>query len=125
MSPSCAIVRPNRSPSREGLKQDQCFVEQKNGAIVRQFVGFDRLVGEQAYWQLRELYRAVRLYVNCFQPSMKLLCKERNAEHVRRVYDPAKTPWQRLVLSGVLPKARQQSFCEVLQRLIRWKYCIN
>ena len=76
---------------REGLKQDQCYVEQKNGAIVRQFVGFDRLVGEQVYWQLRELYRAVRLYVNCFLPSMKLVSKERTAEHVRRVYDPART----------------------------------
>jgi hypothetical protein len=33
---------------RPYLKNDQCFVEQKNGAIVRQVVGYDRLVGEQA-----------------------------------------------------------------------------
>src|SRR5207237_6869755 len=37
---------------RPSLKNDQCFVEQKNGAIVRQVVGYDRLVGEQAYRQL-------------------------------------------------------------------------
>ena len=37
---------------REGLKNDQCFVEQKNGAIVRQVVGYDRLEGERAYRQL-------------------------------------------------------------------------
>jgi hypothetical protein len=29
-------------------KRDQCFVEQKNGAVVRQVVGYDRLVGEHA-----------------------------------------------------------------------------
>ena len=28
---------------------DQCFVEQKNGAIVRQVVGYNRLVGERTY----------------------------------------------------------------------------
>ena len=50
---------------RPYLKNDQCFVEQKNGAIVRQVVGYDRLVGEHTYRQLTELYRALRLYVNC------------------------------------------------------------
>ena len=41
------------------------LLHQKNGAIVRQVVGYDRLVGEHAYRQLTELYRALRLYVNC------------------------------------------------------------
>jgi len=88
---------------RPSVKNDQCFVEQKNGAIVRQVVGYDRLVGEHAYRQLTELYRALRLYINCFQPSMKLLAKQRDGKKVRCVYDPAKTPLQRLLLSGVLP----------------------
>ena len=85
---------------RPSLKNDQCFVEQKNGAIVRQVVGYDRLVGEHAYRQLTELYRALRLYVNCFQPSMKLLSKQRDGKKVRYIYNPAKTPLQRLFLSG-------------------------
>ena len=94
-------------------KRDQCFVEQKNGAIVRQVVGYDRFVGEHAYRQLTELYRALRLYVNCFQPSMKLLSKQREGKKVRYVYDPAKTPLQRLLLSGVLPAQKQQELTEV------------
>ena len=44
---------------------DQCYVEQKNGQIVRQVVGYDRFRGELAYRQLIELYRALRVYVNC------------------------------------------------------------
>jgi len=102
---------------RPYLKNDQCFVEQKNGAIVRQVVGYDRLVGEHAYRQLTELYRALRLYVNCFQPSMKLLSKERYGKKIRCVYYPAKTPLQRLLLSGILPAQKAQELTKVTQAL--------
>jgi hypothetical protein len=71
--------------------------------LCERLVGYDRLVGEHAYRQLTELYRALRLYINCFRPSMKLLAKQRDGKKVRCVYDPAKTPLQRLLLSGVLP----------------------
>jgi hypothetical protein len=80
-------------------------------------VGYDRLVGEHAYLQLTELYRALRLYVNCFQPSMKLLSKPREGKKVRCVYDAAKTPLQRLLQSGVLPAEKQQELIEVAQAL--------
>ena len=76
--------------------------EQKNGAIVRQFVGYDRFSGEHAYRQLTELYRALRLYVNFFQPSMKLAAKQRNGSQITRRFDAAQTPFQRLLASGVL-----------------------
>src|SRR6266567_4317755 len=88
---------------------------QKNGVIVRQVIGYDRFVGEHAYWQLAELYRALCLYVNCFQPSMKLQSKQRDGKKVRYIYDPAKTPLQRLLLSGVLPAQKQQELIEVAQ----------
>ena len=69
--------RPKRS-------NDQCYVEQKNGQIVRQVVGYDRFIGEFSSRQLTELYRALRVYVNCFQPSMKLQMKQRDGEKVHR-----------------------------------------
>jgi hypothetical protein len=113
----CEQAQISFTRGRPNLKNDQCFVEQKNGAIVRQVVGYDRLVGEQAYGQLTELYRALRLYVNCFQPSMKLLSKQRDGKKVRYVYDPAKTPLHRLLLSGVLPAQKQQELTEAAQAL--------
>jgi hypothetical protein len=85
-----------------GKKNDQCFVEQKNGAVVRQLVGYDRFEGMAAYRQLTEVYRAVRLYVNFFQPSMKLKEKHREGSRVTRTYAAAQTPWQRLQADGVL-----------------------
>ena len=49
-------------------------------------VGRDRFEGEHAARQLSELYRALRLYVNCFQPSLKLQAKAYEGRKVRRVY---------------------------------------
>jgi hypothetical protein len=102
---------------REGLKNDQGFVEQKNGAIVRQVVGYDRFAGERAYRQLGEVYQALRLYVNGFQPSMKLQAKQYDGRKVRRVYDAAKTPLQHLLLSQVLPAPKERELQRVAQML--------
>jgi site-specific recombinase XerD len=98
-------------------KRDQCFVEQKNGVVVRQVVGHGRLAGEHAYQQLAELYRALRLFVNCFQPSMKLVAKHIEGRNIHRVYDVARTPLQRLLLSGVLTASRQQELSAVAKGL--------
>jgi site-specific recombinase XerD len=89
-------------------KRDQCFVEQKNGVVVRQVVGHGRLIGDHAYRQLDELYRALHWYVNCFQPSMKLVSKQVDGRKSRRIYDAAKTPLQRVLLSGALSPSQQQ-----------------
>ena len=83
-------------------KNDQCFVEQKNGAVVRQFVGYDRFEGEPAYHQLVERSRALRLSINFFQPSVKLTEKLREGTHVRRHYASAQTPFERLCTSTVV-----------------------
>ncbi len=102
--------RPRRS-------NDQCYVEQKNGQIVRQVVGYDRFAGELAYRQLTELYRALRVYVNCFQPSMKLQTKEREGSKVRRTYDQAQTPMQRLLASGVVSANKQHELLRITEVL--------
>jgi hypothetical protein len=95
----------------------QCFVEQKNGVVVRQVVGHGRLIGEHAYRQLDELYRALHWYVNCFQPSMKLVAKHVEGRTIHRIYDAAKTPLQRVLLSGVLPLSQQQELRAVTKAL--------
>ncbi len=57
----CTEERITFTRGRTYRSNDQCYVEQKNGTIVRQLVGYDRLDGERACRQLAELYRAVRL----------------------------------------------------------------
>ena len=113
----CEAEQLTFTRGRPQKSNDQCYVEQKNGNVVRQVVGYDRLVGELAYRQLAELYRGLRLYVNCFQPSMKLQTKEREGSKVRRTYDQAQTPLQRLLASGVLSDNKQQELLCVTEAL--------
>lgn len=98
-------------------KNDQCFVEQKNGVVVRQLVGYDRFEGEAAYRQLTEVYRAVRFYINFFQPSMKLREKQRDGSRTRRRYDPAQTPYRRLLATGLLAPDTHQRLAALAHTL--------
>ncbi len=78
-------------------KNDQAFVEQKNGAIVRKIVGYRRFEGLRATHELAKLYASTRLFINFFQPSFKLKEKHRDgAKVVKRYHRPA-TPYQRLL----------------------------
>lgn len=93
--------------SRAYKKNDSCHVEQKNGNVVRRFVGYDRYASKTAFECLGRVYDLVRLYINFFQPTMKLISKTRHGARVHKVYDTARTPYQRLVQSGVLTEAKQ------------------
>jgi hypothetical protein len=90
--------------SRPYRKNDNCFVEQKNNDIVRRYVGYQRYEGEQQVALLNELYDKVRLFVNFFQPSAKLIKKTRQGSKVKKVYDEPQTPCQRLLCSPYLPE---------------------
>jgi hypothetical protein len=98
-------------------KNDQCYVEQKNGSIVRQMVGYDRFEGELAYHQLAQLYRALRLYVNFFQPSLKLVLKRREGSQVSRRYDRAQTPLQRLLAAEILDETARTRLVALFEAL--------
>lgn len=83
--------------SRAYKKNDQAWVEQKNGAIVRRLVGYGRLEGLGAMRALSRLYAASRLQVNLCQPSFKLKSKCRIGAKVRKVWDRPRTPAERLL----------------------------
>ncbi len=78
-------------------KNDQAYIEQKNWTTIRQTVGYDRFVGERACALLAAVYEPLRLYINFFQPVMVLISKERAGAKVKRCYDRAKTPYQRVL----------------------------
>ena len=78
-------------------KNDQAWVEQKNGSVVRRLVGYRRFEGLEATAALAELYAAARLFVNFFQPSFKLAEKHRDGARVHKRYHAPATPYQRLL----------------------------
>ncbi len=89
-------------------KNDQCHVEQKNGAVVRPLVGYARYEGKDAAKHLSQLYKVHRLSLNYFEPSMKLIDKSRVGARVKKSYDEAKTPWQRLQNAKSLSDENQE-----------------
>jgi hypothetical protein len=84
-------------------KNDQAFVEQKNGAVVRKMVGYRRFEGLEAATLLAQLYRSARLFVNFFQPSFKLIEKLRDGARVHKIYSAPATPHQRLAADARTP----------------------
>lgn len=83
--------------SRPYCKNDQAWVEQKNGAIVRKLLGYRRFEGLAAARAISRLYGASRLFVNFFQPSFKLAAKHRDGAKVSKRYHPPQTPCERLL----------------------------
>jgi hypothetical protein len=92
-------------------------VEQKNGAIVRHLVGYDRFASKAAYAQLARVYTLARLHVNFFQPVEKLVRKQRSGARVHRVFDRAQTPYQRLCAAGVLTVEKRAELDALYHRL--------
>jgi alpha/beta hydrolase fold len=80
------------SPSRAYKKNDQAFVEQKNGAVVRRLVGYGRFDGLETTRVLERLYAASRLHTNFFQPSFKMKYKRREGAKVIKRYHVPATP---------------------------------
>jgi Integrase core domain len=103
--------------SRPWHKNDSAHVEQKNGAVVRQLVGYDRFASVAAFRQLQHVYRLARLHVNFFQPVEKLVSKTRQGARAHRIYDQARTPYQRLCATSILPAEQRQALETLYQSL--------
>ena len=95
--------------SRPYRKNDQAWVEQKNGAVVRRLVGYRRLEGLIAATSLSRLYAASRLFVNFFQPSFKLASKTRLGSRVRKTYHSPETPHSRLLASSAVTEEMKEA----------------
>lgn len=113
----CRDTKISLTRSRAYQKNDQCFVEQKNGSVVRRWIGYDRYEGLEACTLLAQLYERLRLYLNYFQPSVKLLSKTRTGAKVSKRYDKAQTPCQRLLASPHVEEAAKAALRAELQRL--------
>ena len=93
----CRAEQITFTRSRPYRKNDQAHVEQKNWSVVRHVVGYDRLETEAEWLLLKAIYADLRLYVNFFQPVLKLIGKDRVGEKLIKRYDIATTPYQRLL----------------------------
>lgn len=113
----CKANGLEQTRSRAYKKNDQAWVEQKNGAVVRRLVGYGRLSGLAATHALAQLYAASRLYINFFQPSFKLKAKTRDGARVSKTYHAPATPCDRLLASAAVSDKIKSSLREQFDRL--------
>ena len=92
--------------SRPDRKNDNAYVEQKNNTHIRHWLGYGRYDQFKQQQLINDLYRKeLRLFNNFFRPVMKIAFKEKvNNSICRKIYDQAKTPYQRLMASDQITK---------------------
>ena len=103
--------------SRPYRKNDQAHVEQKNGAVVRRMVGYRRYEGIVAARELASLYSRMRLFVNFFQPSFKLMEKTRDGARVAKRYHAPLTPFQRVQAHPAVSQAAKDALAAQVAQL--------
>ena len=91
--------------SRDHQKNDNAFVEQKNGAVVREYVGYYRLENAASRELLAAVYRPLVPLLNFFMPTMKLIGKTRIGAKEIKKYDKPQSPYQRLMDCPALDSA--------------------
>jgi len=92
-------------------KDDNAHVEQKNWTHVRKLLGWDRYDTPHAIEAINDLYRhELRLWLNLYLPSVKLVKKTRVGSKLRRVYDAPQTPLERV---AVCPQADADRVAEL------------
>lgn len=94
--------------SRPYMKKDNAHIEQKNWPLVRKILGYDRFDTREQLDLINDLYdNELRLFINFFQPTMKLKEKIRVGSKYKRKYDTAKTPYQRVLECPEVPEEKK------------------
>ena len=104
----CRATKIRMSRSRPYKKNDNAWIEQKNWTHVRKVVGYRRYDSGRELELLNQIYALTRLYRNFFQPTIKIREKVRILGRIQRRYEPARTPYQRLIRDGQVAAEVQQ-----------------
>lgn len=113
----CEERRITFTRCRPYKKNDQCHVEQKNWNVVRRWIGYGRYEGQRSLAVLNALYQSLSDYQNYFQPSVRLLSKERHGATVKKTYDQARSPFRRLMAGADLKPARKEVLLAHFEKL--------
>lgn len=91
--------------SRPYHKNDNCFVEERNGHVVRTYVGYTRLDARETVNALNDLYDVLTPYLNHFIASRRIVSKERIGARWKVTREKiAKTPYRRVLERNDVPE---------------------
>jgi len=104
----CEQQRIQFTRARPARRNDNCYVEQKNNAVVRRAVGYLRYDTDEARAIISKIYQGLNPSVNYFHPVRKLVSKTRDGAKQTRTYDRPATPCQRLLACDAVPESTKQ-----------------
>jgi hypothetical protein len=109
------------SRSRPWHKNDNRFVEQKNQSLVRAYLGYDRLDSLRHVALVNQLYDQMWLYYHFFQPVLHVsekiqVAAEGQRPHLKRRYDTAQTPFERLCAAQAITAEQQKALEQLRQQ---------
>ena len=108
--------------SRPYKKDDNAHIEQKNWTHIRKFMGWDRYDSLQALNAMNDLYeKELPLFMNLFQPSVKLVKTVRKGSRKIRLYDKPQTPLDRLLMTSCLSKSKREELLALRTKLDPFK----
>lgn len=83
--------------SEPGKKNDNMYVEERNGHVVRRYLGYTRYDVPETIVAINELYDTLTLYLNHWKAVRRQLKRERvGSKYVRSYEQQAKTPYRRV-----------------------------
>lgn len=86
------------SRSEPGKKNDNMYIEERNGHVVRRFLGYDRFDCREIVAIMNELYDVLDLYLNHFKSVRRQVSKEKvGSKYVRKYEKKAQTPYARVL----------------------------
>ena len=113
----CAQNNIGLTRSRGKRKNDNCFVEQKNGASVRKIVGYARYSGDEGVAALQAVYSHYNTLLNFFYPCQKLILKERVGSKTTKKYDKPQSPYERALADPEVSQALKQRLSSLKKEL--------
>ena len=105
----CDALKIEMTRSEPGKKNHNMYVEERNGHVVRKYLGYIRLDQKELVKIVNELYDVLALYLNHFQAVRRTLSKERVGAKYRRTYEKVpKTPYRRMLEHEKVPEAAKE-----------------
>lgn len=113
----CKTEKIEMTRSRPSHKNDNQYIEERNGHIVRKFVGYSRLDNPKFVPLLNKLYDFLSLYLNHFIATRKCLSKTRVGARYVRIYNKPETPYARVLKEETIPKEEKDKLKEIHNNL--------
>jgi transposase InsO family protein len=101
-------ARITQTRGRSGKKNDNAFIEERNGHIVRKWIGYDRYDTEAHVDALNAVYGKLDLFLNHFQAVRRCVRRERIGSKYVRVYDTPQAPYARALAHQNISKAQKK-----------------